>query len=223
MNSSKHIVPKLGEKFFTCPHCGTLTTHEWNITRLPIPNSNLYEKIDINENPVSKAKCQACGEFSIWYKGEMIFPKQLDFKPNEDLSDCVKADFIEATKIFSDSPRSAAALLRLCIEKICHDLGKSGNLNAMIGELVRDGLPSEVQKMLDIVRVIGNNSVHPGQISLDDDRDTAEALLEIVNQIAYQMISKPKKIDAMYDNLPESIRNKIIERDAKYIKGNRFQ
>ena len=55
--------------------------------------------------------------------------------------------------------------------------------DGVLGELERDdftcpaeGLPSTIQRALDILRVTGNNAVHPGRIDLRDDRATAELL-----------------------------------------------
>ena len=70
-----------------------------------------------------------------------------------------------------------------------------------------------VQKALDIVRVIGNEAVHPGSIDMKDDRETALNLFQLVNSIAEQMISNPQKIRSIYDKLPEEKRIGIENRD----------
>ena len=70
-----------------------------------------------------------------------------------------------------------------------------------------------MQQSLDIVRVVGNESVHPGVMDLKDDSDTALQLLELVNAIADQMISHPKKVKTMYAKLPEEKRKAIERRD----------
>jgi len=50
------------------------------------------------------------------------------------------------------------------------ELGQKGeNLNADIGDLVKAGLRIQVQRSLDIVRVVGNNQVHPGTLDVRDD------------------------------------------------------
>ena len=107
-------------------------------------------------------------------------------------------------------------MLRLAIQKLCIDLGEKGkDLNEGIGNLVKKGLPSLVQKSLDAVRVIGNEAVHPGTLDLKDDRDTATTLFKLVNIIAEQMISNQKHVDEIYSKLPEGKRQAIEERDKK--------
>lgn len=121
---------------------------------------------------------------------------------------------MEAASILDASPRGAAALLRLCVQKLCKFLGEGGkNINADIAELVKKGLDPRVQKMLDSVRVIGNNAVHPGAIDWRDNREIAEKLFRLINMIADIMISQPKAIDEIYDGLGEKNREAIVQRD----------
>lgn len=79
--------------------------------------------------------------------------------------------------------------------------------------LVKGGFDPRAQKALDIVGVIGNESVHPGQIDLRDDPDTALELFKLVNLVAEIMISSPKHVDAMYSGLPAGKREAIERRD----------
>ncbi len=132
------------------------------------------------------------------------------------MPDDIKADYEEARDILSQSPRGAAALLRLCIQKLCKHLGKPGtNINDDIGALVKDGLSPKVQKSLDIVRVVGNNAVHPGQIDLRDDLQTANMLFGLVNLIADVMITQPKHVDELFNSVvPDSQKDAIARRDG---------
>lgn len=128
----------------------------------------------------------------------------------------IRRDYDEASAILGLSPRGAAALLRLAIQKLCKHLGQPGdNINSDIAALVANGLHTVIQKALDTVRVIGNEAVHPGQIDLRDNSAVAESLFRLVNMIVEKTISEPKEVDALYALLPEGKRDGIVQRDAQ--------
>jgi hypothetical protein len=135
---------------------------------------------------------------------------------NPDLPDDIKNDYNEAKNIVNISPRGAAALLRLAVQKLCIHLGEKGkNINEDIESLVKKGLPKTMQQALDSVRVVGNNAVHPGKIDLNDKIEIAYALFGFVNIICEVLISQPKKIQEYYENnIPEGIRKGIEKRDC---------
>jgi hypothetical protein len=162
------------------------------------------------------ARCDHCGHPSLWFQGGMVYPPLGSAPlPNADLSPDICNDYEEARAIFHRSPRGAAALLRLAIQKLCKELGQKGDsINADIAALVKKGLLPAVQQALDAVRVIGNNAVHPGQVDLRDDLDTTAVLFRLVNLIAEQMITAPKEAAAIYNSLPESARDAIAKRDG---------
>lgn len=127
----------------------------------------------------------------------------------------IVADYEEARLIATASPRSAAALLRLCIQKLCKEIGEPGkNINDDIASLVSKGLPVIVQQALDIVRVIGNEQVHPGTLDLRDDPEIANELFGLVNFIVENQIAQPKAIKELFERLPEAKRKAIEQRDA---------
>ena len=163
------------------------------------------------------SRCYNCNKVAVWVHGSLLFPKEKSgISPNQDLPEEIIHDFDEARSIISESPRGAAALLRLCIQKLCIHLGERGeSIDEDIASLVAKGLNPLVQKSLDIVRVVGNEAVHPGIIDLNDDRDIANKLLSLINSIADQMISHPKNVGALYEKLPENKRKAIEKRDKK--------
>ena len=129
-------------------------------------------------------------------------------------SSCIDT-YDEARDIAARSPRAAAALMRLCIQNLMIELGCHGeNINDDIGALVKAGLPIEVQQALDYCRVIGNNSVHPGEINITDNPSIAFSLFEMVNFVVEDRISKPKKIAELYDKLPEGALKAVEKRDG---------
>ncbi len=88
--------------------------------------------------------CHSCDAFAIWIKDSLVWPaKEYQIEPHEDMPPDVKEDFIEAATIIDHSPRGAAALVRLAIQKLMVDLGEKGkNINEDIASLVEKGLES---------------------------------------------------------------------------------
>lgn len=209
----KYIAPKSGLKSFTCPHCGVITRH-YHWTNSGNLDGSHYS--DFDSNPVRVSKCEHCEKICLWYYAQMVYPNRGNAPvPNPDIPEDVKKDYEEAASIYTQSPRGAAALLRLAIQKLCVDLGGKGkNINEDIKELVKKGLPEQIQKSLDIVRVIGNNAVHPGQIDVDD-AEGAGKLFILLNLITDYMISMPGKVDAMFSELPDSAKEQIEKRNGK--------
>lgn len=169
------------------------------------------------ESQFTSSFCTHCQRRLYWHGDAIIVPDVSSAPPpNEDLSDEIKADYAEAASIAAKSPRGAAALLRLCVQKLCVQLGEKGkNINHDIGELVSKGLDIRVQKALDTVRVVGNEAVHPGEINLNDDPSAAGHLFLLVNAIANDMISQPRLRDEAYAKLPAGKLAEIEIRDAK--------
>lgn len=203
--------PKFAETSFNCPICNAFAEQSW---------STIYIKISGGFTSVDSSyisRCTHCHDYSIWVDKKLIYPNLSTAPlPNADLPDEIRNDFEEAREILNRSPRGAAALLRLCLQKLCGNLGESGkDINKDIGSLVEKGLPIRVQQSLDIVRVIGNDAVHPGQIDLKDDIETATKLFHLINIIVDAMITQPKEIDKMFNSLPENKLDGIKNRDTQ--------
>jgi hypothetical protein len=163
------------------------------------------------------SKCEHCKEKIIWFLDEIIYPQKMIVDlPNEDLSDEIKKDYLEAALIFNNSVRSSAALLRLALQKLCKQLGEKGkDINDDIGSMVKKGLNPLVQKSLDSLRITGNNAVHPGEINLEEDPSKVLKLFELINFIAEKMITEPKEITGFYEELPDGAKEQVKKRDGK--------
>ena len=161
------------------------------------------------------SRCYSCRKFALWVADDLIYPATTSIiLPDEEMPANILADFNEAAEIVDKSPRGAAALLRLSIQKLMPHLGLKGkNLDDDIGALVKRGLDGRIQKALDVVRVVGNNAVHPGQIDLEDDKATAIKLFGLVNLIVEAMIATPKHVEKMYGELPKAALEAIKKRD----------
>jgi hypothetical protein len=213
--TEKYIPPVFNMGRFNCPHCGTFAQQKWY--SLIVSEKNIDKTISYTKrDEIHASLCVSCYKCSYWHGEKMIYPiSSIAPLPADDMPEDVREDFNEARDVVNVSPRSAAALLRLALEKLVNGLGAEGkNLDDKIGDLVKSGLSMKIQQALDSVRVIGNNAVHPGQIDLKDDADTAIFLFESMNVIVEAMITQPKKIQEIFDKLPDSKKEAIKRRDS---------
>lgn len=203
------------ENAFNCPRCHVYAKQTWFYLHGANQRDGYGVQYENQEFVVSK--CESCGEPTIWHGETIIYPlHSVAESPNSDLPEDIRADYEEARIIANLSPRGAAALLRLAIQKLCAHLGQSGkNINSDIAVLVTLGLPSKVQQALDAVRVIGNDAVHPGTIDLKDDLETVNKLFRLVNFIAHKTITEPREVDEIYNGLPADKLAGIEKRDKK--------
>ena len=216
-----YTAPKFKEAAFNCPHCGAYAHMEW----IGIYQNHKYP--DLTAIPYKCALCPHCKQISLWksfedfFLGEMLYP---DFGstplPAEDMPEDVKKDYEEAARIFIKSPRGAAALLRLGLQKLCIHLGEEGkNINTDIRSLVEKGVFSgQVVKVADTLRITGNNAVHPGQISDEDFDRAAGKMFDLINFIVKKAITEPKELDELYQLMPENARNAAEEKDKKNLQ-----
>ncbi|MGE4501232.1 MAG: DUF4145 domain-containing protein [Hydrogenovibrio sp.] len=201
--------PQANQSAFNCPICHAYSNQSWSA------GFALYRNSYTEVPSVEFSYCHHCKDESVWVNGALLYPDSSQAPlANADLPDEIKNDYDEARNIINRSPRGAAALLRLCIQKLCAHLGESGkNINGDIASLVKKGLNPQVQKSLDIVRVVGNEAVHPGTIDLKDNPKIAIALCQLINIIAEQMITQPKLVAELYSQLPEEKVEQIEKRD----------
>ncbi|MGU3349973.1 DUF4145 domain-containing protein [Pseudomonas monsensis] len=218
--SNVDVTPGYRKESFTCPQCGAFAGMKWHDLLL---NSDEYASIALSI-------CDACRKPSVWIDDEddrrspalplgglfggrqsLIFPfKCVAPQVADDMPEHIKVDFEEARQVFAHSPRAAAALLRLCVQKLCQELlGKKGEIHKQIGELVEKGLPSRVLKAFDTIRIFGNESVHPGLVDLNDTPEVALALFSLLNMAVRHCITEEKELEAIRALTPEAKRRDL--------------
>lgn len=206
-----YIAPVVLEKKFTCPHCGAISLQRWQHSNWSIgnPYGEMHERI------IRVGTCDHCEEHTLWLMENMLYPDTgIAPTPNSDMPTSVKSVYLEAASIATKSPRGSAALLRLALQLLCKELGEKGkDINNDIAALVRKGLPTKIQQALDIVRVTGNNAVHPGKIDVDSPEVVAN-LFSLLNVITEYMITMPNKIGGIYSELPAGTHDQINDRDS---------
>lgn len=216
-------IPSIDVNSFTCPHCNTLAQQKWDEMNLVnhesyclfYTNNQLSGLIPCEIFRVST--CLSCMKYHLWIGDTMVQPSSKNIPlPNEDMPEDVSVIYHEAREVYEKSARSAAALLRLALQHLCIHLGGEGkNINDDIGKFVRDGaVDARVQKSLDIVRVTGNNAVHPGQLDIVDNKEIAARLFGLLNFIVDAMITQPQQIETFFSELPQGARDAIERRDS---------
>jgi len=223
----KHVDPKYDLGTFTCPSCGAIAQQTWEDLYAGDKDASPNQMRFIFFRYVT---CQACEEIQIWKQstdysqgkypiviGTMIYPESapIGMPPTEDMPAECKALYEEARTIAGRSPRGACALLRSALEHLMPELGQDdGSLNTRIGNLVQAGLPEEVKNGLDAVRVIGNNALHPLEMSEEEVSTATPELFYTVNFIVDELISRPKRIRGLAEAIPKGARDSIARRDA---------
>jgi hypothetical protein len=213
MTMSEYYPPEYEEAQFTCLHCGVYAAQQWIITYFSRGyGSSLRTGFSI-------CICIHCDKLSYWHDEtkSLIYPDlSIGEIPHPDMPADVAYDFNEARDIFKKSPRASAALLRLALQKLLTHFGEKGeNINVDIASLVQKGLPSEIQKTLDICRVVGNSAVHPGELDIKDNSEIVSKLFKLINYIVYDRIQRPKELEELYNKLPETTITAISKRDSQ--------
>lgn len=210
MQESAIIPPDVDRDAFHCAHCGAYACQSAEF--LTMSSSRMIGKI---------RQCQHCRELHLWLQvasdqfTHIYPPASLAPRPHADTPESIRRYYEEAAQVISLSPRAAAALLRLCIQHLIHEvLEESCGINEGIKRLVQRGLPAQLQQAFDIVRVTGNDAVHPGQIDTDS-QDVALELFNLVNILIEKAIAEPKRIKELYDRLPEDKLRGIQIRDKR--------
>lgn len=206
-----YIAPKYELSAFNCPHCNVYAQQYWStvfceITRLFMDNT----KITV---------CHHCRKRSFWINQKMIYPSMITVpQSHHDMPTNVKELYDEARLVSNLSPRSSATLLRVALERLTENLGETtGNLNTRISKLNAKGLPESVIKVLDVVRIHGNDGAHNNQMDMNE-QDTPEIvnkLFWMINYIVEKVITEPNEINIIFQQLPESKLKAIEDRDNK--------
>lgn len=217
---NNYVEPEFNKKGFTCFKCGTYSNHDWNKQFINYTTGTFHSyKQGDDIRHIFACKCQQCGFISFWIEGQLMWPLKSNVEmPLEEMPEEIKDLYNEAKNVYTMSPKSSCAILRLALQKFCNKLvgrPEDSNLDTAIKELVKQGLPIIVQKSMDTIRVIGNEAVHPGQINIDDNKEIAMYLFKLMNIIVEKMIIEPNKIQELYELIPENKRKGIEERDKK--------
>lgn len=164
IGATEYVAAQVGRKSFHCPFCRVYAEQVWSRLAIVVAAGAI-------PTDVRRSTCNNCKEHTYWLmdsgtppsKARLLWPigSPLAPAPHVDMPDEPREDYEEARAILERSPRGAAALLRLAVQKLMVSLGQKGdNINGDIAALVKEGLSPGVQQALDTLRVTGNNAVH---------------------------------------------------------------
>ncbi|KKI87547.1 DUF4145 domain-containing protein [Shouchella clausii] len=224
---NKYIFPKLGSKYFNCPHCDVYAEHRYkqvyysksgydyenDIKLLGLGGPSLEPLIQLEEESteIYLTNCEKCNEFILWLGKKQLYPKISSLPlPVEGMPVQIKSLYEEASSIFENSPRAAAALVRLAIEDLITELGAKGrNLSDKIDSFCEGKeLPSDVKGALNAIRIYGNKGIHNVEIDMQDDKDSVRFLFELLNLIVQEAIVNPQKRETFFAMIPEKFKGK---------------
>lgn len=245
MSNKDYFVPEYGSNGFTCPNCQAYSQQRWievvdkassgyvlnvgiRTQRKILEDSKIKFQSEQHpnfdapkiDNKIAFSTCSRCSKESYWVNGKIVYPRtSVAPLAHDDMPEEVMEIYNEARNISDISPRASAALLRLAVEKLLPLVGAEGkSINAMIHDLVTKGLSPEIQMALDGLRVIGNETIHPGQIEIQENKDIAMGLFKVLNIIVEHLITRKKEIQELYDLLPDEKKQWIKNRDSQYSK-----
>ncbi|MBW5396389.1 DUF4145 domain-containing protein [Brachyspira pilosicoli] len=174
-----------------CPHCGIYIQWNWEAF------AEYSNGIDMYAHYYGYiARCNDCYEYVIYYKGRMLYPKNiLLINPNSIFNDYPKSKklFIEAVEVSPISPRAGLTLSRMCLEALVNDILEKHNekpnkdFNKNIDKLFElDIITSKIKELLSSVRIIGNKSTHNFNIIDTENEpmvDDCITILEFINRV----------------------------------------
>lgn len=235
------VEPSYEKPSFTCPHCGAHAQQTWSNGVYYNQHGDAYEN-DLWED-IARSTCTACSRYAVWQMTEVfvsgnarggrnpnepaspttrwkiIWPRtSMASPPHSAMPDRLKALYEESRAIFADSPRAAAALLRLLTETLLKELVTTEqNLNQTIKILVEEKrLSPTLQMAADSLRIIGNEAVHPAEIQTEGDtEEIALSLFHLVNLLVLELIAQPQEVAELYAKLPQQKREAVEKRDGR--------
>ena len=217
-----YIPPKFNEKAFNCPYCGVYAHQEWfsSVGYGNLARQYMGDIVDLVVKGklagMSVSVCSHCYKKVLWLNENILLPRNLSVPPPpEDTPLEVKRIYIEAGMVLNDSPRASGALIRLALELLLQNINKNKlSLNENINKLMESGITQQLIKAVSILRINGNDIMHSGVIKLLENKDDVVYLFELFNMIVEELIEEPKKLNEIYNKIPESKR-KQIENNSK--------
>jgi len=131
--SETYVAPEHGLDAFHCPSCGVYAHQHFAGAMRTVGGTGPLSQALTEVDGYSVSACSRCSQPLIWYGRAVVHPRYGSTPtPHSDMPEGVKSDYEEARQVSDLSPRSASALLRLALQKLCVELGQPGRSWTMI-------------------------------------------------------------------------------------------
>ena len=141
MKQKNYLAPEFLEQAFHCPRCNVYAMQIWKNIPVgqPFIGKNYISELNITF-------CRHCKGFSFWINKKLLYPPKITAPlAHWNVPKTVLGNYNETLEISICSPRTAVALLRIDVKKLCETLGENeSNLNRAIGKLSKKGSPQTV-------------------------------------------------------------------------------
>jgi len=159
-----------------CKHCGNKTSHSIlsEVEETEFVEVEEYGEIDF-ELTYLFTQCNNCNKFSLYVivdkdleTAKTLYPYENEL--NQNVPKEIKNAFSEALKVKKISKYAFVILIRRSLELITKEQNAIGNnLATRILYLGNNGvLPKKITEMADLIRLLGNESVHESDIDINE-------------------------------------------------------
>lgn len=172
---------------YVCPHCNTKTVSVFHYVLKETEAARLlsasYGASISNQfystSELTITTCLDCGQPVLWVNSKMVWPIPKGLPAANEMPKRAKKFFEEAQSVLYLSPRSACALLRICLEELVNTVAMKRNptnfnpKKSLISRIESLGVSDDILSILTACRMAGNANVHPGVLDLSE-KDTTE-------------------------------------------------
>jgi len=167
------------------------------------------------------AECTYCHQWTVWRDDELIYPRSATVAmPHPQMPDGAKELYLEAREVLGVSKRAGTALARAALERLLRTLDPDAPKRADLATLIdriAEKVPAPLLQMLTVIRVAGNSSLHvkdqPDDILVlvlnPESVQVVALVFAALNDLVEELITKPVRVAALYEKVPESIRAKV--------------
>lgn len=235
--------PARNRNAFTCPSCEAFAGQEWadllfvdGYDAYQQPNLEML-KTRISDRWVEEQEwktlaiwartlCLSCGELAIWRDEEIVYPTAISAArpPHPDMPSAAKDFYNEARLVVAVSRRAGAAMARATLERLLKEIDADAPTGLKLDGLIQrasSAVSASLSDILDVIRHVGNKALHEGGepdnvvvLVLDEDNVAiVELLFDAINDLVDELITKPARAKALADQLPQSVRDGIAQRN----------